>query len=177
VRKASFAPVVDGQVRVLVLGSLPGEASLARGQYYAHPQNRFWMLMSEVTGTALAEREYAERLQVLLRHRIGLWDVVADAHRIGSLDGSIRGHVGNDLVGLVGSLPQLAVIAFNGGTAARIGSKSLGDAAGRYRVLRLPSSSPAYTLPYRDKLAAWRVLRDWVGPGVAARAPGPRPGG
>lgn len=162
-RKSSFGPVVDSNVRVLVLGSLPGEVSLARGQYYAHPQNRFWMLMSEVIGVELPALDYPGRLQALLGRGIGLWDVVAQARRQGSLDASIREHSGNDLLALVAGLPQLSAIAFNGGTAARMGLKILDGAAARYRVLKLPSSSPAYTLPYARKLEAWCALREWLG--------------
>jgi len=161
-RKRSFAPVVDENVRLLILGSLPGEVSLAHAQYYAHPQNRFWSLMAEVTGTDLPALSYPERLQTLLTHGIGLWDVVAEAHRHGSLDGNIRNHAHNDLLGLLGSLPHLDAIAFNGGTAARIGLKALQDEADHYRIVRLPSSSPAYTLPYIDKLKAWCMLREWI---------------
>ena len=163
-RKRSFAPVVDKNVRLLILGSLPGEVSLAHAQYYAHPQNRFWSLMAQVTNTDLPALNYPERLQTLLANRIGLWDVVAEAHRQGSLDGNIRDHAHNDLVGLIGSLPHLDAIAFNGGTAARIGLKALQNEVHRYHIVRLPSSSPAYTLPYADKLSAWRVLQQWITP-------------
>lgn len=161
-RKRSFAPVVDEYVRLLILGSLPGELSLAHNQYYAHPQNRFWSLLAGVTGIDLPELPYPARLQALLANRIGLWDVVAEAHRQGSLDSSIRGHDYNDLVGLVASLPNLAAIAFNGKTAARIGLKALKDVASRYQIVILPSSSPAYTLAYADKLIAWKNLHPWV---------------
>jgi hypoxanthine-DNA glycosylase len=162
--KTSFAPVVDENVRVLVLGSLPGEVSLARSQYYAHPQNRFWALMGEITGVNLVALAYPDRLQALLACGVGLWDVVAQARRQGSLDSSIRDHSGNDLVMLLEGLPRLAAIAFNGGTAERIGQKILGPHAAHYAIVRLPSSSPAYTLPYSEKLEAWRVLAQWVRP-------------
>lgn len=158
--KRCFAPVVDAYTRILVLGSLPGERSLAQQQYYGNRQNRFWALMSEVTGVNLVALDYEARLAALLAHGIGLWDVVAQARREGSLDSQIRGHVGNDLAGLVESLPRLNTIAFNGGTAARLGSKALGDLAQRYRIVNLPSSSPAYTAPYAEKLLVWRTLRD-----------------
>jgi hypoxanthine-DNA glycosylase len=161
-RKRSFEPVVDGKVRLLILGSLPGELSLAHSQYYANPQNRFWTLMSEVTGEPLGALAYPDRLQALLGHGVGLWDVVAEAVREGSLDSRIRDHAHNDLLGLIDRLPRLEAIAFNGGTAARLGLKALGDRAGRYAIIRLPSSSPAYTLAYRDKLAVWLTLRDWI---------------
>ncbi|AJG20325.1 G:T/U mismatch-specific uracil/thymine DNA-glycosylase [Cupriavidus basilensis] len=106
--------------------------------------------------------EYAARLQTLLAHRIGLWDVVAEAKREGSSDGAIRDHAGNDLVGLIESLPELAVIGFNGGTAERIGLKALGPHGERYQIVRLPSSSPAHTLPYAEKIRSWQGMCAWV---------------
>ncbi|MGN7100338.1 DNA-deoxyinosine glycosylase [Ralstonia holmesii] len=161
--KRCFPPVVDANTRILILGSLPGEVSLAEGQYYANRQNHFWRLVGDLLGEDLVHMEYATRLQTLLAHRVGLWDVVAEAMREGSLDSKIRGHAGNDLVGLVESLPKLAVIAFNGGTAERIGLKALGRYGDQHHVLRLPSSSPAHTVPYSEKLRAWRELRVWLG--------------
>ncbi|MEX3548457.1 MAG: DNA-deoxyinosine glycosylase [Burkholderia sp.] len=159
VPKRSFPPVVDEHTRVLILGSLPGEVSLAQSRYYAHPQNRFWHLLSEVLDTELVALDYARRLQTLQQHRIGLWDVVAEATRIGSLDSRIRDYASNDLVTLVTSLTRLAVIAFNGGTAARLGTRALGKHGTAYALLCLPSSSPAYAaLPYEDKLRQWRAL-------------------
>lgn len=159
--KRCFPPVVDARTRVLVLGSLPGEASLAHQQYYAHKQNKFWHLVGDVIGVDLPARDYEARLQVLLEHRVGLWDVVAQARREGSLDGNIRDHAGNDLVTLIESLPALEAIAFNGGTAARIGERILGVHAQRFRLLSLPSSSPAYaSMSFAAKLVAWRALGD-----------------
>jgi hypoxanthine-DNA glycosylase len=160
--KRSFPPVVNPEVRLLVLGSLPGEVSLAQSRYYANPQNRFWHLMATVIGEDLPAMGYEMRLKTLLRHRIGLWDSVAEAQREGSLDSRIRGHTGNDLPGLAQSLPHLAAIAFNGGTAARLGLKALGPLADRYAIVKLPSSSPAYTLSYAEKLEAWMALRAYV---------------
>lgn len=156
--KRSFPPVTDANTRILILGSLPGEISLAQGQYYANRNNRFWHLLATVIGENLSDLPYQERLQALLHHGIGLWDVVAEARRSGSLDSAIREHTGNDLAGLVRSLPRLAVIAFNGKTAARIGRKQLGGLAAAYRIIELPSSSPAYTLPPAKKLETWQTL-------------------
>lgn len=157
-RIAGLPPVLDPDVRILILGSLPGEASLAAKQYYAHPRNQFWRLVGDALGIALAGLPYERRLETLLQNGVGLWDVISDAHRSGSLDSSIRNPLGNDLAGLVLSLPRLRTIAFNGGTAARIGMKALGGQAGQYRTIALPSSSPALTLPYPEKLLAWRQL-------------------
>jgi len=159
---ASFPPVFDRSTRIVILGSLPGAASLAADQYYAHPRNQFWSLMAEVIGEDLPGMGYAMRLETLLRHRIGLWDVVAEARREGSLDSKIRDHTGNDVVAVTQQLPQLRAIAFNGGTAAKIGMRHLGAHAAQYRIYTLPSSSPAYTLPFAEKLAAWSALRDVV---------------
>ncbi|MBA5606478.1 DNA-deoxyinosine glycosylase [Duganella sp. FT3S] len=159
-RKRCFDPVVDRHTRVLVLGSLPGEQSLALQQYYGNRQNKFWGLMSQVLDIDLVALEYAARLQALLAHGVGLWDVVAEAERTGSLDSGIRDHASNDLLALVASLPQLGLIAFNGGTAARLGRKQLASDAARWRLLDLPSSSPAYTLPFEQKMARWAALRE-----------------
>jgi hypoxanthine-DNA glycosylase len=157
-RKRCFDPVVDLRTRLLVLGSLPGEKSLAAQQYYGNRQNRFWFLMSAVTGVDLVQLDYGARLQALLERGIGLWDVVAEAHRAGSLDSEIRNRSDNDLPGLIARLPQLTAIAFNGGTAAKVGLKVLGAKAAGYHIVQLPSSSPAYTLPPADKLVQWQAL-------------------
>jgi hypoxanthine-DNA glycosylase len=160
--KRSFPPVVDANTRVLILGSLPGEVSLAQNQYYAHRQNRFWHLMGDLLGQDIVTMDYATRLKTLLLHHVGLWDVVAQALRIGSLDSNIRDHASNDLVQLVGSLPNLAAIAFNGGTAAKLGIRALGQDVGKIQLITLPSSSPAHTLAYAQKLSAWQALRSWL---------------
>jgi hypoxanthine-DNA glycosylase len=157
--KQSFAPVVDQETRLLILGSLPGDASLKQQQYYAHPQNRFWHLLSDVLEFKLVEQSYEDRLQSLRIHHVGLWDVIARAQRRGSLDSQIRSRADNDLLALIDTLPHLRAIAFNGATATKIGSKLLGNIANQYQVLSLPSSSPAYTLPYALKRQAWLALR------------------
>ncbi|AXV82124.1 DNA-deoxyinosine glycosylase [Ralstonia solanacearum] len=158
--KRCFPPVVDANTRILILGSLPGEMSLAQGQYYANPQNKFWFLVGNVIERDLVSMDYATRLDTLLEYRIGLWDVVAEARRVGSLDSRIRNHASNDLIALVNTLPNLATIAFNGGAAAKIGMRALGARGDQYRLLRLPSSSPAYaSVPYTEKLVIWRQLR------------------
>lgn len=158
-RKRCFDPVIDQRTRLLVLGSLPGERSLAQQEYYANRQNKFWQLMSEVIGKDLPAQAYPARLQTLLLHGVGLWDVVAEAHRVGSLDSQIRGRDDNDLRGLLARFPSVQTIAFNGGTASKLGLKVLAHEAERYQIITLPSSSPAYTKSYAEKLASWAVLR------------------
>lgn len=159
-RKRSFAPVTDANTRTLILGSLPGEASLAQSQYYAHPQNKFWELLSAVVGEDLRALDYEARLTALLKQGVGLWDVVAEAQRKGSLDSAIREHSHNDLVAFIDTLPELHTVAFNGATAAKIGMKALGARAQQYRILLLPSSSAAHaSLSLSQKLLTWRELR------------------
>lgn len=155
--KRAFDPVVDANTRLLILGSLPGDASLKAGQYYGHPQNGFWRLVGEVIGVDLTGRPYPDRLEALTVAGVGLWDVIASATRQGSLDAAIRDVEAADLNRLIDRLPGLRAVAFNGGTAARIGRRSLSLRAG-IELIDLPSSSPAYTRPLAEKAATWSML-------------------
>jgi hypoxanthine-DNA glycosylase len=161
-RKHSFPPVVDPRVRLLVLGSLPGEASLAARRYYAHPQNQFWLLLSPAAGRDLTSLDYDARLAALLAAHIGLWDVVASATRPGSTDAAIRDVEEHDVAALAATLPDLRAIAFNGGTALKHGRKQLGNAAERYAIVALPSSSPLHTVGLAAKLPAWEALKTYL---------------
>jgi hypoxanthine-DNA glycosylase len=158
-RKRSFLPVVDRQVRLLVLGSLPGERSLKERRYYAHPQNHFWALMAQVIGHDLPALPYEARLAALLDAHVGLWDVVASARRAGSADAAMQDIEPHDIAALAGTLPDLRAIAFNGGTALRHGLRQLGAAAERYAIVALPSSSPLHTVGLAAKVPAWLALR------------------
>jgi hypoxanthine-DNA glycosylase len=159
--KRSFPPVANAETRLLVLGSLPGEESLAQARYYAHPRNQFWLLMSDVIEQDLTRLGYPERLDALLAAGVGLWDVVESASRQGSLDAHIRDHRPNRLTELAAALPHLAAIAFNGGAAARLGRRQL--AAHRtLRLIDLPSSSPAFTMSLAEKRLRWQILREWA---------------
>ncbi|MDG2533825.1 DNA-deoxyinosine glycosylase [Sphingomonas sp. HITSZ_GF] len=161
-RKHSFPPVVDATTRLLVLGSLPGERSLAEQRYYAHPQNQFWRLISPAAGRDLTALDYDARLAALRAAHIGLWDVVASARRAGSTDAALREVEGHDIAALAATLPDLRAIAFNGGTAHRTGTRQLGAAAAHYRIIALPSSSPLHTIGFDRKLPAWEALRSLV---------------
>ncbi len=159
-RKAGFPAVVNADTRVLILGSLPGEASLAVQQYYGNPRNAFWRLMEGVLDTPLVPLAYEHRLATLLARGVGLWDVIAQAERPGSLDAAIRDPAANDLIALIQTLPALRVVAFNGGTAARLGGRLVGD---RIATLALPSSSPAHAArSFAQKADAWAALRPWL---------------
>ena len=156
-RRRGLPPIVDARTRVLVLGSFPGEASLAARQYYAHPRNHFWPILGEVLSEPLATLPYPERLARLLERGVGLWDVIIACRRPGSLDAAIRDPVHGEVRRIRRAAPALAAVAFNGNTAARRASE-WGQAG--YATLRLPSTSPAYTRPLAEKLAAWRSLAD-----------------
>ncbi len=153
-----LAPVVAADTRLVILGSFPGVASLAAQQYYGHPRNGFWPLVGGVIDVELRALPYVARLDALLAHGIGVWDVIAQAEREGSLDAAIRKQTPNPLVDLVVSLPRLKAIAFNGGTAARLGRRQLKDVAHRFELIDLPSSSPAHTLAFDEKRLAWARL-------------------
>jgi len=156
-----FAPVTRPDTRLIVLGSLPGVRSLAEGRYYANPRNQFWRLIGAVIERDLVPLAYEARLEALLDARVGLWDTVAAATREGSLDADIRLHEASDLAALAGALPDLAAMAFNGGTSAKIGRRQL-SALPNLALVDLPSSSPAHTLAYERKLAAWLPLRAFL---------------
>ena len=149
--------MVDGETRLLILGSLPGDASLKAAQYYAHPRNGFWPLIGGVLCEGLAALPYEKRLERLTARGVGLWDVIASAERSGSLDATIRSPEAADLRGLVESLPNLRAVAFNGGLAARLGRRILSD-LDRVALVDLPSSSPAHAISLSAKADSWAIL-------------------
>lgn len=152
-----MAPAGSSDATLLILGSLPGEASLRAQQYYAHPRNQFWRLVGAAIGEDLAGLDYASRLERLAALGIALWDVVEAALREGSLDGAIRNALANPLRDFVAGHPRLQAIAFNGQTASRLGRLALANVNGPL-LIDLPSSSPAYTLPFAWKAERWSEL-------------------
>jgi hypoxanthine-DNA glycosylase len=149
-------PVIARHTRLVLLGSFPGAASLAARQYYAHPRNQFWPLLSALLAEDLTALPYAARLQRLRTHGLGLWDVIAECRREGSLDSAIRAARYNDLASLRRRAPQLVAVAHNGGESARAMRITTGLGVAVYR---LPSSSPANaSWSFERKLAAWREV-------------------
>jgi hypoxanthine-DNA glycosylase len=149
---------------VLVLGTLPGEESLRRGQYYAHPRNLFWPIFFALFGgaapAALAHQDYPDKLGFVLGRRVALWDVCERGERHASADATIRGEIPNAIDELILSHPGIRVIAFNGGGARRLYHRHFA-ARPELVYLALPSTSPAYaSLGYAEKLARWSALRD-----------------
>jgi len=159
-RIASFAPVGLPSARILILGSIPGEASLAANQYYAHPRNAFWPIMAELLGFA-PDTAYAERLEALQHANITLWDVLHSCHRKGSLDAAIESDSVevNDFDGFFAEHPDIKLVCFNGAIAERSYRQHV-LRQGKHVALqyvRLPSTSPAHAaLSLQQKKEIWR---------------------
>ena len=172
----SFDAVADARAVVLILGSMPGKASLQAGRYYAHPQNAFWRIMGELAG-ADPGLPYAERLERLKSCGIALWDVLRSCSREGSLDSAIdeRSIRPNDFARFFRTHPGITSVFFNGATAERCFLKhvlpALPASAAHLRLHRLPSTSPAHAgLSYAAKLEAWRVILHHVPGGLGKEA-------
>src|SRR5690348_10234291 len=153
-----------GNARLFILGSLPGDASLAARQYYAHPTNQFWRLLGLAIGEELQPLAYDDRLDRLAARRIGLWDVIASASRRGSLDQAIREAAHNRVEHLLHDFPELRAIAFNGSAAATAGRKLIGSPPPGISLIDLPSSSAANTTRFDEKAVAWSALGQFLEP-------------
>jgi hypoxanthine-DNA glycosylase len=162
--KAGLPPIARRDARLFLLGSLPGDASLAARRYYAHPTNQFWRLLGGAIGEELQALTYEERLERLAARRVGLWDVIASASRPGSLDQAIRSAEHNRIRHLLHDFPDLRAIGFNGTTAATIGRKLICQPPPRLSLIDLPSSSAANTRPFAEKADSWARLREFLQP-------------
>ncbi len=160
--KHGLAPIAAKDARLFILGSLPGDASIAAQRYYAHPRNAFWRLVGEAVGEDLQALDYCARLDRLIANRIGLWDVVAYAKRRGSLDQAIRNAGHNPLADYLAGFANLEAVAFNGTAASAAGRKLLAGREG-LALIDLPSSSPANTRPFSQKAAAWGEIARYCG--------------
>jgi hypoxanthine-DNA glycosylase len=159
--KVGLPPIARADARLFLLGSLPGDASLAARQYYAHPTNQFWRLLGRAMEEELQSLPYEDRLRCLADRHIGLWDVIASAARHGSLDQAIRLAEHNQVEHLLRDYPNLRAIAFNGSTAAAAGRRLIGEPPPQMTLIDLPSSSAANTKPFAEKAAAWARLREF----------------
>ena len=157
----SFPPIIDVKARILILGSMPGVASLRAQQYYAHPRNAFWPIMQRILGFP-ENATYPERTAALVQNQISLWDVMQSCERSGSLDADIKEQSiePNDFVSLFREHPHIVIVLFNGLTAERTFNKwvwpALSGMAPGITRLRLPSTSPAMAgMSFEDKLTVW----------------------
>lgn len=157
-----FAPLACHSAHTLILGSMPGAASLKASQYYAFPRNAFWKIMGDLFDAG-PQLDYRERVEKLLQNRIALWDVIAACHRPGSLDSAIREAdlITNDFGSFFQHHPNISRICFNGQKAASLFSKRVRPGLdGHFQYLTLPSTSPAHaSRSYSQKLEAWSVIK------------------
>ena len=150
-----FAPVADADARLLILGTAPGVQSLREGFYYAHPRNAFWRVLAD-TFDAPVPQTVGEKENLLFKNRLALWDVLCACVRRGSLDSAIREPESNDFSAFFAACPRVARVLFNGAAAERLFFRLCGEALRGREAVRLPSTSPACTLPYARKLELWR---------------------
>ena len=154
----SFAPIATPQARILILGSVPGQASLDAKQYYAHPHNAFWPIMGELIGAG-PDKPYEERTRILKARHIAVWDVLQSCIRPGSLDTDIRNEAPNDFAAFFAKHPHVTHVGLNGGKAAASFKKHAARHCPSHIVTAvLPSTSPAHaarSLP--EKCALWRA--------------------
>jgi double-stranded uracil-DNA glycosylase len=142
--------------RVLILGSMPGEESLRRGQYYAYPRNAFWPIMAALLEEPLPA-VYKARTELLVRHSIAVWDVVGSCFREGSLDQNIRSETLNDFAALFADFPEIRHVFCNGTAAYTLFTRNI-HLPSDIGLTRLPSTSPAHAVPFEKKLEAWRQV-------------------
>ncbi len=149
-----FPPVCDEHARILILGSMPSVESLRCSFYYAHPRNAFWPMMAQIL-SELMPQTAQEKAQMLIRNNIALWDSVHICKRAGSLDSAIRDPQLNDFETLYERCPKIRAVLFNGGTAERLYLRGMGARDDRLHM-RMPSTSPAYTMKFEEKMRIWK---------------------
>lgn len=159
----SFAPIIDQDSRVLILGSMPGKISLEKGQYYAHPLNKFWAFIYSTFNTQ-PDINYEAKQLFLKSRKIALWDVIKDCQRSGSSDSKIINPIINDFDGLFAQYPNIKSVLFNGKKAEKFFYQHLKNIpASGIKLITLPSSSPANAgISQADKLQTWSVIKDLV---------------
>ena len=156
----SFKPSIDNNSKILILGSMPGVKSLEEQQYYAHPQNRFWKVMSEICNEPeMPKFDYVIKLKTLLKNNIALWDTIKSCKRDGSLDSNIQNETPNDIRKLLSEYPNINIICLNGNKSYSAFKKYFPDLLEKYTCYKMPSTSPAnarYNLSSLTK--AWSII-------------------
>lgn len=158
----SFDPVISSSSEILVLGSMPGDESLRKNEYYGNPRNQFWRILYSLFGRE-KEEGYEKRLAFALDHKIALWDVIESCQREGSLDSNIKEALPHDFENLYQKYPRIQVILFNGGKAYDVYRRQVGLTLKEGLIYHsLPSTSPANTQRYEDKLEKWGILLEYL---------------
>ena len=156
-RISSFPPIISNGSKILILGSVPGIKSLEMQEYYAHPQNKFWRILFELFNEDYTT-DYAEKIKLLKNKKIAVWDVIDSCERKGSLDTEIKNENHHNIMQLLDDFPSIKVIFCNGQKSFKTLRKILPDEL-KIPVFVLPSTSPAYTIPYQQKLKDWSALK------------------
>jgi TDG/mug DNA glycosylase family protein len=155
-RISSFAPVVDENTKILILGTLPSPISLQRNQYYGNPNNTFWPIIYDLFSHTTPDDDYQARCRFLLEHHLGLWDVFGSANREGAADAKIQNATVNDFSMLLRQYPQIQRLVFNGQKALKHFKATYPDICNQIDCVRVMSTSPAFALQYEVKLQNWR---------------------
>lgn len=157
---SSFLPIIDKESKILILGSIPGVKSLEMQQYYAHPQNKFWKIIFELFNEKFTT-DYDERIKILEKHHIALWDVIDTCERKGSLDSKIRNEEANDIRQLLKNYPNIKAIFCNGQKSYKNLQKIMGKEC-TIPIFVLPSTSPLHTISFEKKLVEWGILKSFL---------------
>jgi len=157
-KKEGFPPLIDENTKVIVLGTIPGDRSIITGEYYANPTNQFWKIIFRAFNLGESVLEYKDKTELLLRNRIGLWDVLYRANRAGSLDSNIHNEEFNDFEQLFKDFPKISVIIFNGQKPANY-FKGFGNIPKDFEYYILPSTSSANTnKSFERKFQEWKEV-------------------
>lgn len=156
----SFPPIIDNNSKILILGSIPGIKSLEKQQYYGHPQNKFWKIIFELFNEKFTE-DYTERIAVLKKNNIALWDVIDSCERKGSFDSEIKNEEANQIPELLELYPKIQAIFCNGGKSYKNLQKILGKNF-RIPIILLPSTSPLHTVSFEKKFEDWKKISDYI---------------
>lgn len=159
-RISSFPPFIDNTSEILILGSIPGVKSLEKQQYYAHPQNKFWKIIFGLFNEKFTE-DYVERINVLKKHHVAIWDVIDSCERKGSLDSEIRNEEANQIAELLEEYPNIKAIFCNGGKSYKNVKKILREDF-EIPVFLLPSTSPLHTISFEKKLEEWKIILEFI---------------
>lgn len=159
-RISSFPPIICNDAKILILGSVPGVKSLEMQEYYAHPQNKFWKIIFELFNENFSE-DYLEKIKILKKNKIAVWDVIDSCERVGSLDTTIKNEESNDILQLLKKYQNIKTIFCNGGKSYKNLQKIVGKNF-EIPIYLLPSTSPLHTISFEKKLESWKIIKTFL---------------
>ncbi|MDR2231440.1 MAG: DNA-deoxyinosine glycosylase [Flavobacteriaceae bacterium] len=157
----SFPPFIDKDSKILILGTVPGVKSLEMQQYYAHPQNHFWKIMFHLLAEPMTS-DYEEKVAMLQRNGIAIWDTIESCVRKGSKDTDIKNEEANDIAELLKEFPNIKAVFCNGQKAFKNLSKQLKNKEVGINFYGLPSTSPLHTVGFEKKLPEWEQILHYL---------------